>query len=577
MRPEPRRPPPRGFALAEPSFPPEPFVVLVDAPGAARSALARVLRTLLGARVDARPHEATQQLTQALDYLQSVSGRADAVVVAAAAPVADAASSSPATGLAVLKGVVRRDLYRLPLLLLGRLPERPAAPGPAPWVPEKAFLEAAGFEATPSAARLADVLAALGRLLAAGRGEGARRREAFQGARGRLREDDERDYEAHAHVLRHRYVNCVAAARLLFGAFALGDVKPAAFEKALEFFRGQEEGAAAVSGADLGRLRRLGADLLRHAPAVRLPEQVARRGKVLVVDDQWGPAGWCAFFRALFGDTVSHAADRDAALAQVEPGGPGLAVVFLDLCLPDDPEQGLGLLRAIKRAHLDLPVLIFSGVDQIRYARRGLSQGAANYYVKELVGADRASVAYYRAFAELVLDSLAEPETRELWRRLRRLAQCRPARYERECRAAVRDLRRAYYFFTTEENNPRARLLFEEEGGKGANVFAQCCVECRKAVELLVNTLYEHFGGPARPPGSEAQQWVTFRDKVKFAKKQRDASGNPILPGELAGVALDVWSQASGFAHSDQDDERAAADVFRKAVDFAERVLPNLP
>ncbi len=55
-----------------------------------------------------------------------------------------------------------------------------------------------------------------------------------------------------------------------------------------------------------------------------------------------------------------------------------LALVCLDLCLPDTPQQGLDLLREIKKECLDLPVLIFSAVDQIRYARHCLSRGAAN-------------------------------------------------------------------------------------------------------------------------------------------------------------------------------------------------------
>ena len=113
-------------------------------------------------------------------------------------------------------------------------------------------------------------------------------------------------------------------------------------------------------------------------------------------------------------------------------------------------------------------------------------------------------------------------------------------------------------------------------------MFTQCCIECRKAVELLVNTLYEDFGGPA---AASSDTPTTFADKVRFVTGQRGAHGRDVLPPSLARIAQDVWKQSSAFAHGGSadtppsppvDDERTAINVFQSTLDFAERFFNNL-
>lgn len=569
------------------SAPGQAVVVLLDSAGPVRTALAHVLETVLNLKIEARPREATQSAAAVLDFLKQSGERIRTVILDCASVITEPNAAHPCDGLGLLKGVIRQGLAQFPVVV-ARLPREAqvAQLGESQWRPDDRFLAEASYQSITSVALLADLLTAIGRALATSQGGVAERLAAFKTVRERVERDDRREYEVHAQSVRHRYLNSMAAARLLFGAYAVGDIKQKAFERALAFLRAAEHGNSTVSAMDLERLEHLGSYLRGGRSRDALTARIGPKERILVVDDQWETAGWCVFFEAILGQKVCHAKDPESALAQVKDDGENLALVCLDLCLPDDPEKGLDLLREIKRVHLDLPVLVFSGVDQIRYARSCLNSGAAQYYVKQLVGPDRASIDYYERFREMIEACLARPRSREIWLRIdKHLPQLKtPAGTEGLLQNVLRRLRRAYYFFTADEDDPRARLIFRRGTLGHANVYWECHVECRKIVELLVRDRYEDLSGSKRsatPAGRDAtvgeddSGQITFRKRVQFLKKQRDAAGRPVFPSSLVAKAFSLWEKCSPFNHPIEKTDQGATEVLEEVLDFAELFFLN--
>ena len=74
------------------------------------------------------------------------------------------------------------------------------------------------------------------------------------------------------------------------------------------------------------------------------------------------------------------AATSREAMTKVESAKPDLAIV--DFTLNDD-EDGIGLIKALRAKHAELPILVLSIHDETIYAERALRAGANGYLMKD--------------------------------------------------------------------------------------------------------------------------------------------------------------------------------------------------
>lgn len=65
---------------------------------------------------------------------------------------------------------------------------------------------------------------------------------------------------------------------------------------------------------------------------------------------------------------VDEAGTAREALQHLRTDGPGYALVFMDIGLPD--RRGDDLIRDIRQTHPDLPLLVVSGEDQVELKTR---------------------------------------------------------------------------------------------------------------------------------------------------------------------------------------------------------------
>jgi EAL domain-containing protein (putative c-di-GMP-specific phosphodiesterase class I)/CheY-like chemotaxis protein len=104
--------------------------------------------------------------------------------------------------------------------------------------------------------------------------------------------------------------------------------------------------------------------------------------RVLLVDDE--PVTARGYARLLMAEgydvTVANAGREAARLAE----NIGFDVVVSDLAMPD--MDGLGLLRAIRRNDLDVPMIFLTGSPALETAVRAIEYGAFRYLVKPVGG-----------------------------------------------------------------------------------------------------------------------------------------------------------------------------------------------
>jgi two-component system nitrogen regulation response regulator NtrX len=101
---------------------------------------------------------------------------------------------------------------------------------------------------------------------------------------------------------------------------------------------------------------------------------------ILIVDDEADIRELVAGILSDEGHGTRTAADADAAIAEVAKRRPSL--VFLDIWLQGSRMDGLALLDAIKRDHVDMPVVMISGHGNIETAVSAIRRGAYDYIEK---------------------------------------------------------------------------------------------------------------------------------------------------------------------------------------------------
>lgn len=128
----------------------------------------------------------------------------------------------------------------------------------------------------------------------------------------------------------------------------------------------------------------------------------ARPLRIVCVDDhELLRDGLRAMLEALGGfDVVGEAADGREALAVIRAVAPD--VVITDARMPG--LDGLGLVRACRRHHPDLPVLVLTTFEDAAAVRSLVEAGAAGYLLKDVRPAQLADAVRAVADGGLVLD-----------------------------------------------------------------------------------------------------------------------------------------------------------------------------
>ena len=102
--------------------------------------------------------------------------------------------------------------------------------------------------------------------------------------------------------------------------------------------------------------------------------------EILIVDDEADIRALTAGILEDEGFQTREAADSTAALGAIETRRPSL--VLLDIWLNASKLDGLGILRAVKDAHPDLPVVMMSGHGTIETAVAAIRDGAYDFIEK---------------------------------------------------------------------------------------------------------------------------------------------------------------------------------------------------
>ncbi len=103
-------------------------------------------------------------------------------------------------------------------------------------------------------------------------------------------------------------------------------------------------------------------------------------GRVLVVDDHEDIRGMFARLVRSCGHDAAVAADEEEAIAAATEDPPGLMI--LDLMMPGI--TGFDVLRSLRSdpRTRDLPVVVFSAMNDPEFVEQALSLGANDYWVK---------------------------------------------------------------------------------------------------------------------------------------------------------------------------------------------------
>ena len=103
-------------------------------------------------------------------------------------------------------------------------------------------------------------------------------------------------------------------------------------------------------------------------------------GKILVVDDEESIRYTFNIFLADQGYTVTCAASYDEAISQIEESE--FDLIYMDVVM--DCGTGIDLLKTVRKARKNVPVIMITGMPSIQTAAESLRQGALDYIIKPI-------------------------------------------------------------------------------------------------------------------------------------------------------------------------------------------------
>jgi hypothetical protein len=367
--------------------------------------------------------------------------------------------------------------------------------------------------------------------------------------RQEVAQNDREEFEAEAAVTRHLFPSARAAVRLLAGAYAFREVTDEEYGDGLSR-------VAAAGGIELDvpvhqiRLSRCRQRLGLPTYHERLRNIARGRGVLAVVADPDG-SGWAEFFEAVFGGVRVAVVDPTTA-EHILRDPDDLAIVFHDLSCGDGPDGRVGVVGAIKRAHFDLPVVVFSDREDVREMWQCLRVGASGYFCYEPgPGHDRESVATFEQFAGIVRDAIPPESWRRIWQELREFTGPTPhSQGSRLYRRAVGHLRRAYLFLTSDKADPRTRLLAANDPAQrfdAGGLARHVVMACGSAIETVLRHTYREHN---RRCGASERiiQNLTWKVPDMVAVL---AEADLVGP-ELAGRFREVWRVRNVAVHEER-------------------------
>jgi len=405
----------------------------------------------------------------------------------------------------------------------------------------------------------------------------------------------------------HAFKNFRAAVRLLCGAFASRDISDIDFKCCIQKFARLEhvgEDPEEFASKFLETSISYRADL-QFETGDSLPIILNQNGlegkKLLLVDDQAKSAGWEILMRTLIADQVAFALAIDEAKESIENHTFDYACVLLDLQLPNKagedantPDEGVNLLKWIKSQDVSLPVVVFSGVDEVQYARRCFEAGSEAFFVKELNEEVRSYIGYFRRFKKTLAAAIAHSEWRSLWRRVCELPDPGLGQMGSVLfRAVFTDLRRAYFFLTSGLEEIRAQLIFENP--EVSSVYDECVLQCGIAVERVVVSHINKLDKKkaklqkkqSKNLGLHVPSIPRSYSKLAFSSKADESQlkilqEEKILDTRSVELAKEIWQHRNRAAHPGgmkrtlpSHTHVDAVLVFEQALEFAERYFAN--
>lgn len=308
------------------------------------------------------------------------------------------------------------------------------------------------------------------------------------------KELDKKKYEKYQKELdgkaRHEFRGCVAAARILFGAYSSGDIDSTVFSNAAS------------------NLARVVKDNFNYDSRVNINEYVKNSDpyqqtlktdnslakslgnkKILFIDDEYKTIGWNIVLDAIFGSgKVLYADSIDNSRMLISENETSIAAVLLDMKLPTTPEEGLGFLKEIKKKYIDLPVIMFTAEDSSKYVKKCFQYGAFDYFVKEFEGGDRDSLDYYLKLKEVLIEAFSQEAWREIWRMIsaleKKLQEKGPPFYSE----VIDYLRKSYFFLTTDSESWSASMLLSN---RNLTTHGETILQCALALETIIGKLYK--------------------------------------------------------------------------------------
>ena len=360
----------------------------------------------------------------------------------------------------------------------------------------------------------------------------------------------------------------ISSVRILFGAYNSGDIGEDVFISVVHSMK-----SLLSSNFDIESYLKESASFRSSLkkPKVSLSSAISRsKGKILLIDDEFKSVGWNMVFNAVFGESnVLYASDRDAALPYLRDDN--ISVIYLDLKLPSSPVAGIELLREIKKKRLDLPVVIFTGEDTIKFQRNCFAEGAFDYFVKAYREDDKNYLDYYETFKDITLNALEFSGKGDIWREISRLdediKQAGPPFFN----DVIHYLRKAYYFLTIDKDNWFTTILLSNNN---ITYYGEVIIQCSLALEGLINKLFDdNRNMPKIKSISEGKD----AGSIVYGRKLQGLKAIGILDSNSEKVSEEINKMRKDCVHPKKkgliiNEEQAIAEL-RKTIDTARQII----
>lgn len=100
--------------------------------------------------------------------------------------------------------------------------------------------------------------------------------------------------------------------------------------------------------------------------------------KILIAEDEIALAKALELKLGQEGYVTEHAGDGDEAIAKLKAGG--IDLLILDLVMPKT--DGFGVLEAMKKEAIKVPVIVASNLSQVEDKDRVMALGALDFFIK---------------------------------------------------------------------------------------------------------------------------------------------------------------------------------------------------